>query len=151
MPQVQHEKSWLLTHPIAVWGSAGLVVLGAGVVVAIMSFGFVGFNKVSPSAQKKDQPAVIPVKTPTAEQIRATKNIVRAEGKISSITASAITLTLTNQVKPVTLKLTDSTLYSAGSKSQTSDKASLRLGQLAVVVYDVSTGAAASVWGGYNE
>ena len=151
MPQVQHEKSWLLTHPIAVWGSAGLVVLGAGVVVAIMSFGFVGFNKVSPSAQKKAQLAVIPVKTPTADQFRATKNIVRAEGKITSITASAITLTPTNQVKPVTLKLTDSTLYSAGQQGKTTNKASLRQGQLAIVIYDISTDAVASVWGGYNE
>ena len=151
MPQVQHEKSWLLTHPLAVWGSAGLVLLGAGVVVAAMSLGFDGFNKVLPSAQKKSLPVVIPVKTLTAEQIRAVKNIVRSEGKISSITAAAITLTLTNQTKPVTLKLTDSTLYSTGSKSQTSDKASLRIGQSAIVVYDASTDAVASVWGGYNE
>lgn len=153
MPQVEHPQHWLKTHPLAVWGSVGLVLLAGGVVAAAMGLGLVGMKKVSPSepSQKKSKLVVIPVTTPTAEELRTAKNTVRAEGKITSITEANIILTLTGQTKPVTLKLTNTTLYSKGSQGKTADKSSLHPGQMAIVVYDISTDAAASVWGGYNE
>lgn len=88
---------------------------------------------------------------PTAEQIREAKNMAKTQGTISTITATTITILPTGQTKPITLKLSDATFYSTGSQGRTADKASLRVGQMAIVAYDSSIVTATSVWGGYNE
>ena len=150
MPQVHHPQSWFKMHPLAVWGGVGLLLLGGGVVVVTMSLGLVVGTK-KPSSTPTARPAGIKINTPTAEEIRAAKDNVRADGTITSITSTALILTPTGQIKSVTFKLTDATKYLQGQSGAQSDRASLRLGQKAVVGYDSTTSAAATVWGGYDE
>jgi len=153
MPQVSHSQSWIKTHPVVVWGGAGLLLLGGGAVAAVVSLGLVGTKKASstPSPQKQVQKYLGMVNAPTSEQIRAAKNTIHAEGKISAITATTLTLMPTGQTKPVTLKLSGTTIYSSGKQGRTADKASLRPGQAAILSYDSSANTVISLWAGYNE
>jgi hypothetical protein len=134
-----------------------MLLLGGGVVAAVISLGLFGTNKSAlkpspqPSAQKQAEKYLGTANVPTAEQTRKANNMAKTEGKISTITATTITIIPTGQTKPVILKLSDTTFYSAGSQGRTADKASLRLGQMAIVAYDSSISTATSVWGGYNE
>ncbi len=140
-------------QPLAVWAGLGLLLLGGGAVAAVLSLGMVGAKKASPapSPQKQAQKYLGEATAPTAEEIRAAKNTIHTEGTISAITATTLTVMPTGQTKPVTLKLSDTTIYSSGKQGRTADRASLRLGQAAILSYDSGTNTVISVWGGYNE
>lgn len=123
----------------------GIMLLGIGALSAALILGLVGPRKASPPS------AIIYASPPTAEQLRAAKNAVRANGIITAIAATGITFTLSGQKEPVMLKLTDKTKYMHGKRGATADKSTLESGQKSVVAYDKSTLVAVSVWGGYDE
>lgn len=146
MPVVEQDRKHLKLLKPRNLGLAllGVSVLGAGLVAAV-GLGLIGHKKPTPRT------SIIYAGPLTAAQLRAAKNAVRADGTISSLTATEITMTLTGQTGPVTLKLTDKTKYMHGKRGATADKSTLIAGQKSVAAYDSVTRVATSVWGGYDE